>query len=92
VTDSERLVRIEHDQTEMMATMGDILGTLETHTELLTKISDTQDALKAWLEEPPSSDLGDTLRALTAAFDTLQDLVLALPAAVARAVKDGEVR
>jgi hypothetical protein len=53
----------------------------------------------AWLQEPPSSDLPDTLKAMAKAIEahgeklhTMNGVLVRLPAQVARAVTSGEVR
>jgi hypothetical protein len=80
-----RLARIE-------VILSRMLDVLETHTEMLTDLSDRQKDLVEWLKEPPKSDLAEVLRQLTAAVGTMQEQLLDLPGAVARAVVDGEVR
>ena len=80
-----RLARIE-------TVLAQILNALETHTEMLTDVADRQKELEAWLKEPPKSDLSEVLRRLTAAVGVMQAQMLELPAAVARAVVDGNVR
>jgi hypothetical protein len=68
-------------------------------TDVMEQTRDLVTELMAWLQEPPSSDLSDTLKALTlavtehgTAVQTIGNQMTKLPAAVARAMTPGEVR
>jgi hypothetical protein len=81
----ERLDRWERRQETLIAAVVEVVGTLET-------IQDALAELAKWLEKPPSSDLPELLQALVASVHTISAQMNELPAAVVRAVKDGEVR
>jgi hypothetical protein len=90
-TDTEMLERIERRQLSTLAVVDEILGVLETHTEMLAAIDASQKELAEWLREPPSSDMADLLKRLTASVERMEIRLSVLPADVARAVHDGEL-
>jgi hypothetical protein len=90
-TDVQRLAQIEQRQVETNTLLVEILGALETMVDNQTNMADRFVELKAWLEEPPKSDLPDAFKRLTAAVEAQTQFLVALPAAVARAVNDGEL-
>jgi hypothetical protein len=83
-----RLARWEQRQENMIASMHGILDGLEAMRGLLAEVV-------AWLQQPPSDELPDLIRAMIAASDAthehlsrLDDRIEALPAKVARAVTE----
>src|SRR5271166_35469 len=99
VTLDERMDRWERRQEALIASVGGLAEVIRTNQEMLG-------ALMEWLQQPPSSDMPELLKALTAAVAAVQDLTVKhgeeiqhlrglvgrLPAEVARAVRTGEVR
>ena len=94
----DRLTRIETRQEAVIAAIHGLADVMQTNQAMLAE-------LMKWLQEPGSSELPDLLRAMTAAMADLQDQVRGhgalivklgsrmgeLPAAMARAVRSGEV-
>ncbi len=87
----DQLQRLLMRQEAMVAALGDMAGIQVQTRDLVTE-------LMAWLQEPPSSDFSDTLKAILEQLQTQNDhmakigeALLALPANVARAVSTGEV-
>jgi hypothetical protein len=96
--DTDRLERIERRQVETHAVLNEMLGVLETTNESLTNLATTigqvhgeQAELMAWLQEPPTSDISDLLRRLTASIDDMRSQLQRLPAALERAVMKRDV-
>jgi hypothetical protein len=69
-----------------------IIASLHKILDVVEDIRDGQKELMDWLAKPPSSELPELLKALLASVHTISAQMNELPAAVARAVKDGEVR
>jgi hypothetical protein len=98
MTLEDRLTRWEQRQEAIIASIHGLTDVMETNQATLME-------LMAWLQEPPSSDLPDTMKVFATALTALQDLAVRhgeeiqrfgrrlddLPAQVARAVKTGEV-
>jgi uncharacterized coiled-coil protein SlyX len=88
----DRLARLEARQEALISSIHGLTDVMAQTRDLVTE-------LMAWLQEPPSSDLADTLKALavavadqTKAIQAIGDQMIRLPSAVARAVTVGEVR
>ena len=60
---------------------------LEALTERVEALSEQVKALMAWLQEPPSTDLVDTLKALIEAVVRMEARLVAMPAAVAAEIE-----
>jgi uncharacterized coiled-coil protein SlyX len=83
-----RLARWEQRQETMIASLHDILGGLDAMRGQLAE-------LVAWLQQPPSDELPDLIRAMIAASDAtheqlsrLDERMQSLPEKVARAMTD----
>jgi uncharacterized coiled-coil protein SlyX len=81
-----RLARWEQRQENMIASLHDILAGLEAMRAQLAEVV-------AWLQQPPSDELPDLIRAMIAASDAthehlsrLDERIESLPEKVARAV------
>lgn len=68
-------------------------------TDVMEQTRDLVVELMKWLQEPASSDLADAIKELSAAvkqqsehIQTMTDILVKVPAQVARTVKTGEVR
>ena len=92
MTIEARLGRIEARQEALVSAIGGLTDVMAQTRDLVTE-------LMAWLQEPPSSDLPDTLKAIANAIEAhgqklhaINGVLLNLPAQVARAVTMGEVR
>jgi hypothetical protein len=90
-TIEERLNRFELRQEVIITTMSSMAETMGTISDMIAELGQ-------WLRQPASSDLPDLLKRLIQRSETISDqMVLVggkmdlLPAAVARAVVDGEV-
>jgi hypothetical protein len=86
-----RLARIEARQEALVSSIHGL-------TDVMAQTRDLVVELMAWLQEPPSSDLSDALKAMAAALteqsghlQTIGHVLVKLPAQVARAVSTGEV-
>jgi hypothetical protein len=86
-----RIGRLEIRQEALVEAMNGLTDVMEQTRDLVVE-------LMAWLQEPPSSDLSDTLKAMTGAIEeqsghmqTIGHALVKLPAQVARAVTTGEV-
>jgi len=67
-------------------------------TDVTAQTRDLVTELMAWLQEPPSTDLSDTLKTLIVAvqqqgaeLQTMTGVLIKLPEQVARAAKSGEI-
>lgn len=94
----DQLKRLETRQEAIIAAINGLADITKTNQDMLAE-------LMKWLQEPPSSELPDLIRALTAAIKDMQDQVRGhgslivklggrlgdLPAAVAQAVRSGEI-
>ena len=92
MTLEDRIDGWERRQEAMITALDGILNVVET-------IRDSQVELAKWLATPPSSELPEVLKQLIASNHEVSKLMLQLgtrmnrlPAEVARAVLDGEVR
>lgn len=92
MTVEDRLGRLETRQEHMISAIHGLTDVMEQTRDRLTEVM-------AWLQEPPSSDLPDTLATILNAVDAQNSGLQAvlqkldqLPAEVARAVSTGEVR
>lgn len=92
MTVEDRLGRIEARQESLVSAISGLTDVMAQTRDLVTE-------LMAWLQEPPSSDLPDTLKAMTNAIEahgqtlrTINGALVKLPAQVARAVAASEVR
>lgn len=90
-TMQDALRRIEARQEAIIAGISGLADIMDTHTEMLMVTAKRQEDLEAWLKEPPKSDLPDLIKEWVAAMEGMQAQIAELPAAVARAVTDGEV-
>jgi hypothetical protein len=90
-TDTEMLTRILNGQGEANLLLTDLVELLEADQQLKKDIVTKLVDLEAWLKEPPKNDLGDLLKRLAAALEGVQQNMVELPAAVARAVLSGEL-
>jgi ABC-type transporter Mla subunit MlaD len=90
LTLEQRLERLDARQEHMISAIHNLTDVMAQTRDLVTELA-------AWLQEPPSSDLGDTLKAILEAV-TGQSAQLAvvgqvldqLPEQVARVMKAGE--
>ena len=92
MTVEARLARIETRQESLVSAIGGLTDVMAQTRDLVTE-------LMAWLQEPPSSDLPDTLKAMANALEAhgqrlhaINGTLGKLPAQVARAVTATEVR
>ena len=92
MTLEDRIAGWERRQEAMITALDGVLNVVET-------IRDSQVELAKWLAKPPSSELPEVLKQLIASNHEVSKLMLhlgarmnRLPAEVARAVLDGEVR
>ena len=92
MTLEDRIDGWERRQEAIITALDGILNVVET-------IRDSQVELAKWLATPPSSELPEVLKQLIASNNEVSELMLQLgarmnrlPAAVARAVLDGEAR
>jgi ABC-type transporter Mla subunit MlaD len=90
-TSEERLNRFEQRQEVIISTMSSMVETMATISDMIAELGQ-------WLRQPASSDLPDLLTTLIQRSETISDQMVlvggkmdALPAAVARAVVNGEV-
>lgn len=86
----ERLARLEEGQGALVRGVAQMNETLATHTAMLERI------LLAAAEDPPGSDLSDSIRKMAqalnaqgAALDRLDGRLAALPGAIAEALAAG---
>lgn len=82
--DSERLARMERGQQAVIQGISGLADIAQINTAMLEELME-------WLKKPPSSDLADTLAALSASVAEMRQEIRDLPATVARAVTTGEV-
>jgi hypothetical protein len=89
MTVEDRLSRLEMRQEALVSAMNGLTDVMEQTRDLVVE-------LMAWLQEPPSSDLPDTLKAMTEAMElqaghmqTIGHALLKLPAQVAQEVRSG---
>ena len=96
VTLEDRMDRWERRQEALIASVGGLAEVIETNQEMLGKLME-------WLQQPPSSEMPELLKALTAAVTALQTLTVKhgeeiqhlgglvgrLPAELAQAVRTG---
>lgn len=68
MTDHELLVRLDMRQEALIATIS-------TLTDVLVDVRDNQRELLEFIQEPPSSDMGEILTTLTASVDGLRDAI-----------------
>jgi ABC-type transporter Mla subunit MlaD len=75
-----------------------MIGAIHGLTDVMEQTRDLVTELMAWLQEPPSSELPDLLKALTKAVSdqgekitAMHGLLVKLPAQVARTLAAGEV-
>ncbi len=68
MTADERLAKIETRQEHMISAIHGLCDVMEQSRDLITE-------LMAWLQEPPSTDLPDALRALVAAIEAQGHLI-----------------
>lgn len=84
MTDHELIVRIDMRQEALISTISAL-------TDVLVAVRDTQSEIMELIQEPPASDLGEILMALTASVDRLAGAVREMgdemPERVAAAVK-----
>jgi hypothetical protein len=87
-----RLDRLEKRQEALVSSIHGLTDVMEQTRDLVIE-------LMKWLQEPPSSELPDLLKALTAAvqqqgerMQMMTTILLKLPEQVARTVRTGEVR
>lgn len=87
----DRLTRLEARQEAMISSIHGLTDVMEQTRDLVVE-------LMAWLQEPPSSELPDLIKALIAAvqqqgdkLNTMSGILVKLPAEVARAASTGEV-
>jgi len=86
-----RLARIEARQEALIGAVHGLTDVMEQTRDLVTE-------LMAWLQEPPSSELPDLLKALTEAvgeqgekITAMHGLLAKLPAQIVRTVAAGDV-
>jgi hypothetical protein len=99
MTLDQRMDRWERRQEALIASVAGLAEVTQTNQEMLT-------ALMEWLQQPPSSDMADLIKALTVVVAAAQDLtvkhgeeiqklgalVARLPAEIAHAVQTSEGR
>ena len=75
------------DIDEQFTTMRNLqhqeIGRLEALTDRVESLSEQIAQLMKWLQEPPSSDLSETLQAMVQSMDAMNGILTALPAAIA---------
>jgi hypothetical protein len=88
----DRLGRLETRQEALVSSVHGLTDVMEQTRDLVVE-------LMKWLQEPPSSELPDLLKALTAAItqqgehlQTMTGILVKLPEQVVRTMKTGEVR
>lgn len=88
----DRLARLEVRQEALISSMHGLTDVMEQTRDLVVE-------LMAWLQEPPSSELPDLIKALVTAIqqqgnklNTMSGILVKLPAEVARAAGSGEIR
>jgi len=89
MTVEDRLSRLEVRQEALVSAMNGLTDVMEQTRDLVVE-------LMAWLQEPPPSELPDTLKAMTEAMErqnghlqTIGQALLKLPTQVAQAVRQG---
>ena len=92
MTTDERIAHWEMRQEALITSMNGLLDVQEVIRDMIAELA-------AWLKQPASNALPDLIQALLvetqahrADLAHLAAAIAELPAAVARAVKDGEVR
>jgi hypothetical protein len=85
-----RLARLEMRQEALVSAMNGL-------ADIMVQTRDLVGELMLWLQEPPSSDLSDTLKTLakvieeqSAQLKAIGGVLIKLPAQVARAARTGE--
>lgn len=68
MTSDERLTQIETRQEHMISAIHGLTDYMEQSRDLITE-------LMAWLQEPPSTDLPEALRALVGAIEAQGHLI-----------------
>jgi hypothetical protein len=75
------------DIDEQFTTMRNLqhqeIGRLEALTDRVESLSEQIARLMDWLQEPPSSDLSETLKAMVQSMDAMNGILTAPPAAIA---------
>jgi hypothetical protein len=89
MTIEDRLARLEKRQKALVSAIHRLTDVQEQTRDLVVE-------LMKWLQEPPSSDLSDLIKALTVAvqrqgehMQTMTGILVKLPEQVARAVSTG---
>jgi hypothetical protein len=90
---------IEDEMKRLNMRQEALVSAVSGLTDVLEQTRDLVVELMAWLQEPPSSELPDLIKALTAAvkqqgehMQTMTGILVKLPEQVARTVSTGEVR